>query len=760
MDASVSEELRDIGFPDSKEKLDQCLLIGIQNPSNKMYTVVLDDLHLVHNPSVLHFLEEIIRNRVQSRRMILICRNLPPIDIAGLEIRGLLTWIREEDLNFTESEMSQYLCQQGVSVDPQDLYEIMQDTSGWAFAAGYIARTLKKSLGYSNYARNAIMKNLLVFMESEMFGGASERLCHFWVRLSLVDHLPMELVNLLGEGDEGLLEEFRQQSAYVNYDAYIDTYRIHPLFKTFLQTKRGILSAEEERATYECAADWSRRHSFFINALNYYEKLGNYEAIVSVFFDIPLQIPLDIARCAAGMFERAPAEAFDKLEPFAALHVRAVICQGLLQEATQLEKHYEGRFRKLPKESDFRNRAMGLLYYAKGVIRILMGTADDCYDFDKYFTRMDDCLTKAPIDLGRLKDFHISPWITLVGTAREGALEEYIEALGRSIPHVFHCLDGTMAGLDDAARGEALFYRGRDMRSAETFLMQARQRASASKQFGIIHCTLLLQMRIVISQGDFTKAEHILKDIESQLEEQEYTSRFITYDIALGWYFIALRQPQNVPGWLKNGFVPYGHPVFLENFGNQVKAHYCYLTEDYASLLAYMERLEQCTITLYARAEMLAMKACVYYKMKDFPAAVETLREAYEASAPNDLLMPFMEFGKDMRALAAAVRRRETGIPSQWLETIERRSSTYAKYHSLFISGYQQANDIDKGETLTPREFDVLRGLYHGLSRPEIASEYNLSINTVKLIINRVYSKLKAQNLADLIRIATERKLV
>jgi DNA-binding NarL/FixJ family response regulator len=61
---------------------------------------------------------------------------------------------------------------------------------------------------------------------------------------------------------------------------------------------------------------------------------------------------------------------------------------------------------------------------------------------------------------------------------------------------------------------------------------------------------------------------------------------------------------------------------------------------------------------------------------------------------------------------------------------------------------------------LSPREAEILTDLSHGLTRVEIAVSRNLSINTVKMIINMIYSKAGAENLADLIRIAVERKMI
>jgi DNA-binding NarL/FixJ family response regulator len=55
---------------------------------------------------------------------------------------------------------------------------------------------------------------------------------------------------------------------------------------------------------------------------------------------------------------------------------------------------------------------------------------------------------------------------------------------------------------------------------------------------------------------------------------------------------------------------------------------------------------------------------------------------------------------------------------------------------------------------------DVLHDLSHGLSRPEIAANHGLSINTVKMVLNAIYTKLDADNAADVIRIALDRNLI
>jgi len=117
--------------------------------------------------------------------------------------------------------------------------------------------------------------------------------------------------------------------------------------------------------------------------------------------------------------------------------------------------------------------------------------------------------------------------------------------------------------------------------------------------------------------------------------------------------------------------------------------------------------------------------------------------------------------GKDMRTLTAAVQKDpKIKIPKPWLENVNRRASSYAKRQAHVITEYKRANNMADGIVMSPREMEILADLSHGLSRSEIATSRGLSINNVKMVINNVYDKLGVENLADLIRVALEKKLI
>jgi LuxR family maltose regulon positive regulatory protein len=757
---SFAEIIHKLGFPDNAEKLNQYSTLVRKNVDVKRRIMVLDDFHLIENPAVIRFVEECFRSMPAGTTPFLISRSTPRINIAAYVSNDRIFNVNEDELRFTESELARYFRGQGISLTPDSLRGIMQDTGGWVFAINLIAHSYKKAPGYEGYLRNAMKSNIFRFMETEIWDGISERLQNFLVRLSLIDHLSVDMIALLAGGDEELIFEMERQNAYVRRDDYINAYLIHHLFLEFLRGKQELLPEEQKRETYAIAGDWCNKNGFKIDALAYYEKTGDYEMVVSIFFELPTQIPQDIARYAMGIFDKIPQEAYDKVDFLAVMHVRTVMCLGLWQEACRLAEFYEAKYLRMPEDNPLRNHTLGGIYYCWGILRSLMCTVDDIYDFDGYYAKFDECLSKSPIDPGQQANYPAGPWISMVGAARKGAPQEYIEAITRAAHHVSHCFNGAMTGIDDLVRGELMFYQD-DVRGAEPFIIRAMEQARERKQYEIVHRALFYTLRIAVLQGNYTKVQQALREMEVQLNENEYTLRFVTYDIALAWYYCLLCELEKIPDWLKDKFTPYGHASFIENFGNQIKALYCYLTNNYPPLLAYIEDQKKREAILFGRIEMLAMEACVHYKMKNREKACYALEEAYKIASPNDILMPFIELGKDMRTLTSfALKKTDGGIPKSWLESINRKSASYAKRLAHVVAKYKQASGAADNIAITRRESEILTDLSHGLSRTEIAAGRGLSINTVKMIINNVYMKLGAENLADAIRIAAEKKIV
>ena len=760
----IAEEIGKFGFPDNLDKLNQYLALIRSKAEVKQRILVMDDFHLIENPSVIRFVEHTFLNMSPVNSMILISRSTPRINTASLVSRGQIFNIGEDDLCFTENELSQYFRTLGIPLQPDNLHEIMQDTEGWAFAINLIARSYRKAPGYGGYLRNAMKSNIFRLMETEVWVGLSERLQLFLIRLSLIGHLSVDLIALLAGNDKDLVDELERENAYVSRDSYINAYLIHPLFLEFLATKQDLLSEEQRRETYTIAGQWCDTHGFKIDALSYYEKIGDYQSIVNIFIGSQPQIPYDIAGFTAAIFERAPPEVFDTVLFLATTHMRTIMSLGLWKEAIKLAEYYEARYINLPVDNQFRKLTLSGLYYCWGVSRAAMCLTDDVYDFDIYFEKLAKCFSE-PFNPGRLISRNLEgPWVLSLGSSRKGAPEEYLAVLMRTKKHLTKCYTGFESGIDELAWAELMFYKN-NICEAETYIVRALDIARKVEQYGIIHRALFYILRISVLKGDYPRIEQTFKDMKVNLDKPEYHARFVDYDISLCWYYHILGLPEMTPDWLKETFAPYAFAGFAENYANLVKAYNCYATRNYPPLLAYIQEMKQRESFLFGRVEMLTLEACVHYKMKNKKKALAILIEAYQTASPNDIVMPFIELGRDMRTLTAFVLK-EPGldepcsIPKPWLESINRKSASYAKRLAHVVAKYKQTTGMTDGLAISPRESDILSDLAHGLSRAEIAASRDLSVNTVKMVINNLYAKMNAENLPDLIRIATERKMI
>lgn len=67
------------------------------------------------------------------------------------------------------------------------------------------------------------------------------------------------------------------------------------------------------------------------------------------------------------------------------------------------------------------------------------------------------------------------------------------------------------------------------------------------------------------------------------------------------------------------------------------------------------------------------------------------------------------------------------------------------------ISSFQQKDSIDDSELLTQREKEILKSLAKGLRYKEIASDFNIGLETVRSHTRNIYEKLQVQSRTEAI---------
>ena len=134
----------------------------------------------------------------------------------------------------------------------------------------------------------------------------------------------------------------------------------------------------------------------------------------------------------------------------------------------------------------------------------------------------------------------------------------------------------------------------------------------------------------------------------------------------------------------------------------------------------------------------------------DQRAAAAAAERALALAEPDRLILPFAMTGS--RELLEAMPRHETAHAALLADILDvLRGSSPAPARESAPAGIEQ---------LSPSELRVLRYLPTNLSRPEIASELSVSVNTVNTHIRNIYAKLQAQDRSSAVQRAREMRLL
>ncbi|GHU87682.1 hypothetical protein FACS189476_03500 [Spirochaetia bacterium] len=776
--AETAARLTEMGFPETERQFERCLTIPRALIRSVKYIFVYDDFHLIQDKKVLRFMEHSIGTPFPNITSILISRNKPAIKTSALVSRRIAAQgeliaaqLTEADLKFTPEEMGEYFRIQNIRTSPQIAAAVYRDCEGWAFAihlAGLFLKNTPPGRGSADaghgYVPRVIRSNIFKLIETEIMGFLTPQLRKFLVKLSLVDHLPWELVQLIA-GDKNLIDEMERIGSFIHFDTYPKAYQIHHLFLEYLAKQQDTLSAEEKKRIYEKAAKWCAENNQKMDAISYYEKAEDFNEIITLIYTLPLIVPHLMAKFILELLARTPQEFYEANPAIIIVRARILVSLGLFAAAEEELLGLIPRMEALPPAPLIHRVLLGC-YITLGFIGLInsINTAD--YDFVSLFEKaaahapLSGYVTRPPVSV-----ITINSYICRVGSSAKGEMEKYIAAITAVAPHAAVVMGGCMMGMDDLAKAELAFFRG-DLPEAEKQARTALLRSAEGMQYEIENRTLFYLLRIYLGAGNYEKMRRILKEMEDQLDKVYYLNRFIHHDINKGWFFVQIGNTARIAPWLKNDFEESDLNFMTRGLEILVKAKYHFAKKRYPAALAALENwTDDVGAPVLRKVETKALEAVCRYQLRDREGAFAVLKQAYELAEPNGFTMPFTELGKDMRTLTeAALKDKAPGLPSAWLENARRNAAAYAKKRhtaaKLFDEGAEEKRGLKKtavlSASLSRREEEVFSYLSQGLTREEIAAALDLSINTIKSNVRSIYNKLGAVNRADAVRIASD----
>jgi LuxR family maltose regulon positive regulatory protein len=766
-DDEVLFNLTHTGFPETKRQFDRYVVIPRQvvDPERK-YIFVYDDFHLIQDKRILRFMKQSVTSSFPNITSIIISRTEPDLDLKAQEDQGLVFRITEADLRFSEEELTGYYRMLCLDPAPWGLSELYRVTEGWAFAIHLVGLSRKSGSAATDYGQAALRNNIFPLIDSEVFSVNSRELQKFLIKLSLIDQYPPELLAELAE-DRNLFKELDQVNSFIRFDPYLNEYHIHPLFREFLSRRQGELSGEEKKEVYIKAARWFVLRKMRLTAIGYFEKAGAYDELFDAVYALPMIIQEHIAQFLLDIMERAPRDLYRQYPIARIVRARMLFTQGDFDEALAELQVMIQEYEALP-PSGISDRILSGCYKNMGFISLITCVGTRQYDFPRYFEKAQHYHSRTPHKTAGLRVGGLGSYVCRVGTPEKGEPERFIQAVARAIPFLDASMDGCYYGMDDLARAELAYFRGR-LDEAERFALSSLAKSRERAQYEIESRSLFYLIRIHLAQGNYEQIREVLKSLDAQLKVTEYVHRQIYYDIISGWFYIQISQAAKLAPWLKSDFEESELNSLIHGTEILVRTKWYLGEKRYPVALAALAALGEkenpygLRAFLLGKITMKVLEAICLKETGEKAASLEALTEAYGMAEPNALDMCFIEIGKDTRNLMEmALREKSCRIPRPWLEKIRRGASTHAKRLFEAASQFRERRytAASRGSELSPRELAVLIRLSQGLTREEIAGDSQISINTVKSVIKSIYNKLGAVNLADAIRIAVSRGIL
>jgi len=767
----MADQLRRLGFPETPAGFKQFteIIRATEHRSRRMI-FVLDDFHLIHSKDMLTFTERCAQLQVPSECVIIISRNEPEINVAALRSKGNVSIITEDELRFTSEEAAEFFWKNGEQFSRQELSQLIDSTKGWALAINILSLILKRMPNNLKLALEIMVQNVFKLLEIEAWGDFPEDVQKTVVKLSLLSDLPILPPQEISNKPE-FLQNIPGLASFVWFNSFTNDFKIHPLYLEFLQSKHHILSDEEKQEVYQQAVQWCSENNFNMYTMNYYAKLRQFDCMIKTLLSYPFKLPNDTSEYFLNIIETLNPNS-EEQNSAALLFLKNYFIPLLLVGARRYEEAKE-RALAVIKEWEHVDSPLATLfiytsYSNLAYIDMYICTTTHKYNAPEYTRKYVEHFKLSSIPpeetVGAFINPDIRSFACLVG---EGAtshnLDEFLEAARQTAVYIEETPFNIYSGYADLVACECAFFKNQPniaRNHAHNAILKAREK----KQYSIAMMADNYLLRIAAQDGDVPLAKEILKNMRSYLDNTDFWNRQLYYDLYTGAFYALIGLPEITPKWLIMDEKETASGFRLPARELIVSAFYYTASKKYQQTLAVLSNSyprEPYERFLFGEIKLLLLNSIARVKTGDTHGAVADFERAYQMSFNGVLEMFFIEHGKELHPLVVAAQNyTDCTIPDEWLKSIDRKASIYAKKAAVITNAFKRKRNINESVSLSDREKEVLVDLYHGLSREEIAANRYLSINTVKKTLQSIYTKLDAHNNVDAVRIALEMELI
>ncbi len=762
-------------------------------------TFVIDDLHELNSPEALVQLTRLLISLPPNVHAMLTTRHDLRLRLHQLRLAGELAEIRAADLRFSERETGELLDASGIALSKAGVALLHQRTEGWAAGLRLAALSLAGHPDPEQFVAEFSGSDRAVaeYLIAEMLERQPADVQDLLMRTSLLDRVNGELADLLTgrSGSEGILLELEDANAFVvSLDPEHTWFRYHYLFGDLLRLELRRTLPGEVSALHRRAAGWFTLHGQVVEAIRHMQAAGDWPDAARMLADHSFSLTLDGQAQTMQALVLAFPPGADHPE-LALVRAMGDLVQGRLDEAAAHLAVAESHAKTAPADRQRRLRVAiaslnlslarrrghlaGVIEQVTFLASPVTGQSDEDIALDR------DLRAVALMNLGTAE-----AWSLGLPDAerhlREGAL--LAREIGRPYLEV-----GCLAQL-----GFAYIFHGAAMPKIHPFSMtqtRCREAIALAERYGwgaeqVIAPALMTLAGTMVWLGEFDEAEQWLRRTEQALQtdtgpdirlllhqtagilhagrgrRQEALEEFLAAEY-LGSQLEGLQAlASQVTGWLlatqaRLGLLGEARASLAALDDEQARsgeirnarAVICLAQGDPAGALGAVRDVLDGTAPVLGyvtviEADLLAGFA--YRELGDVRAANQAAERALALAESDRLVLPFAM--TDSRELLEALPRHETAhavLLADILDVLHGSSAAAAAQSSS-----------PPTEELSPGELRVLQYLPTNLSRPEIAAELSVSVNTISTHLRSIYAKLQVRDRSSAVQRARELRML
>ena len=754
-------------------------------------TLVIDDLHELNSPEALAQLTRVLTNLPPGAHALLTTRHDLRLGLHQLRLAGELAEIRAADLRFTERETRLLLDASGIALSESGAALLHQRTEGWAAGLRLAAISL---VGHPDPERfvaefSGSDRTVAEYLIAEMLERQPADVQDLLLRTSLLDRVSGELADLLtGRSDsERMLLALADANAFVlPLDPERTWFRYHHLFGDLLRLELRRTLPTEVPDLHRRAAGWFIRQGRVVDAIRHTQAAGDWTDAARLLADYSFSLTLDGQAQTMQALVRAFPSGEDHPE-LALVRAGDELVQGRLDEAaahlavaeTYAATARPDRQRRLQVAiaslrlslARRRGHLAGVLEHVRFLNSPLTGQSDEDIALDS------DLRAVALMNLGT-----VEAWTLALPDAerhlRQGA------ALAREIGRPYLEV-GCLSELGFASKIEP--FATTQLRCLEAIALAERHGWGAEP---VISPALSTMAGTAVWLGEFDEAERWLQRTAQALQ----TDRGPIMRLVLHQATAILHACR---GRLHEAFEEF---TAAEQLRSQLEGSHALASQVTGWRLATLARLGRPGDARAALAaldderaasgEILNAYAVICLAEGDPAAALVAVQPVLDGTAPvigyvtaveAHLLagLAHRELGHHRAANQAAERALALAEADRLVLPFAMTSSRellealppHETAHAALLVGILDAlqgsspapgdrHPSPDAEELSPGELRVLRYLPTNLSRPEIAGELSVSVNTVSTHVRSIYAKLQVSDRSAAVQRARELRLL